>query len=58
MLEDLYKQITDLCEEFTVEHEAHLAGNKAAGRRARKAIGEVKKLITDYKKASVAKDKG
>lgn len=58
MLEDLYKQITDLYEEFTVEHEAHLAGNKAAGRRARKAIGEVKKLITDYKKASVAKDKG
>ena len=33
------------------------AGNKAAGRRARKAIGEVKKLITEYKRASVAHDK-
>ena len=29
-------------------------GNKAAGSRARKAIGEVKKLVTDYRKASVA----
>ena len=27
---------------------------KAAGSRARKAIGEVKKLVTDYRKASVA----
>lgn len=56
-MEDTYKQITELFEEFTVEHEAHVAGNKAAGRRARKAIGEVKKLVTEYKKASVAKDK-
>ena len=56
-MEDTYKQITELFEEFTVEHEAHVAGNKAAGRRARKAIGEIKKLVTEYKKASVAKDK-
>ena len=28
-------------------------GNKAAGTRARKAIGEVKKLVTEYRKASV-----
>jgi hypothetical protein len=29
-------------------------GNKAAGGRARKAVGEIKKLVTDYRKASVA----
>lgn len=57
-MEDLYKQISELVVEFEVEHEAHVAGNKAAGRRARKAIGEVKKLITEYKRASVAHDKG
>ena len=30
------------------------SGNKAAGSRARKALGEIKKLVTDYRKASVA----
>ena len=32
-------------------------GNKAAGGRARKAIGEIKKLVTDYRKASVSESK-
>ena len=32
-------------------------GNKAAGGRARKAVGEVKKLVTDYRKASVTESK-
>ena len=36
------------------EHAKNMGGNKAAGSRARKAIGEVKKLVTDYRKASVA----
>ncbi len=31
--------------------------NKAAGTRARKAAGEVKKIVTDYRKASVAESK-
>ena len=31
--------------------------NKAAGTRARKAIGEVKKLVTEYRKASVEENK-
>ena len=31
-----------------------MGGNKAAGSRARKAIGEVKKLVTEYRKSSVA----
>ncbi len=32
-------------------------GNKAAGTRARKAAGEFKKLVTDYRKASVSESK-
>ena len=28
-------------------------GNKAAAQRARKSLGEIKKLVTDYRKASV-----
>ena len=31
--------------------------NKAAGSRARKAAGEFKKIVTDYRKASVAESK-
>jgi len=33
-------------------------GNKAAGGRARKHIGEIKKLVTDYRKASISESKG
>ena len=32
-------------------------GNKAAGTRARKAAGEFKKIVTDYRKASVSESK-
>ena len=45
-------------EELDSNHEAHSEkGNKAAGGRARKAIGEVKKLVTEYRKASVSESK-
>ena len=37
-----------------LKHEKNVGGNKAAGGRARKAIGELKKLVTEYRKASVA----
>ena len=57
MLEDQYREIADLFAEFTNEHLEHATGNKSAGRRARKAIGEIKKLITPYKKESVKGDK-
>ena len=40
----------------TFENE-HNGTTKASQRRARAAIGEVKKLVTDYRKASVASDK-
>jgi hypothetical protein len=57
LLQELYEKLIELHLEFCTEHEAHVAGNKSAGRRARKAVGEIKKLITPYKKESVATDK-
>lgn len=52
-----YEQIVEQYQAFVENHERHVAGNKAAGTRARKAIGEVKKLATQYRKESVATDK-
>ena len=43
---ELYNQLNDLWESFQENHRAHSEkGNKAAGGRARKAIGEIKKLF-------------
>ena len=50
----LAEQIKGHFAEFEDNHEKNMNGNKAAGSRARKAIGEIKKLVTDYRKASVA----
>ena len=50
----LYDQIQSLYSTFEEEHAKNAGGNKAAGSRARKAIGEIKKLVTAYRKASVA----
>ncbi len=41
-------------EHFTAFAENHDSTTKAGATRARKHIGEVKKLVTDYRKASVA----
>ena len=55
---ELYEQIEELFEDFQANHKTFAEkGNKAAGTRARKAIGEVKKLVTDYRKASVDESK-
>jgi len=54
----LYNDIKRLFGEFEHNHAIFTEkGNKAAGGRARKAIGEVKKLVTDYRKASVSESK-
>ena len=45
----LFDQIQSLYATFEEEH-----AKNAAGSRARKALGEIKKLVTDYRKASVA----
>ena len=54
----LYETMNNLWEEFQTNHRTFTEkGNKAAGSRARKAVGEVKKLVTDYRKASVTESK-
>ena len=50
----LAEQIKGHFAEFEDNHDKNMNGNKAAGSRARKAVGEIKKLVTDYRKASVA----
>ena len=52
-----YDLIIEQVDTFVVNHAKHIGGNGAAGTRARKAIGEVKKLATQYRKESVASDK-
>jgi hypothetical protein len=52
--QELFEQMKDLFVQF---EENHNGSTKAAKARARKAIGEIKKLVTDYKKASVEENK-
>jgi len=55
---ELYSQIKEHFEVFEENHAVYSEkSNKAAGGRARKAIGEIKKLVTEYRKASVAESK-
>ena len=56
--ENLYNQLNDLWESFQENHRSFSSkGNKAAGGRARKSLGEIKKLVTDYRKISVSESK-
>jgi hypothetical protein len=52
----LYSDIKDLWDQFESEHEKS-SSNKAAARRARSALNDIKKLVTPYKKASVEESK-
>tara|TARA_B100000900_G_scaffold300704_1_gene259240 strand:- start:156 stop:326 length:171 start_codon:yes stop_codon:yes gene_type:complete len=52
--QDIFEQINELYTQFEAEHNGT---TKAAKSRARKAIGEIKKLVTDYRKASVEENK-
>jgi hypothetical protein len=51
---ELFEQMRELWEQFEAEHNG---ASKAAKSRARKAIGELKKLVTDYRKVSVEENK-
>lgn len=51
---EIFEKIDALYETFKAEHNG---SSKAAHGRARKALGEIKKLVTEYRKASVAEDK-
>ena len=54
----LYSEIKELFEQFEENHNVFSEkGNKSAGGRARKAIGEIKKLVTGYRQASVSESK-
>ena len=54
----LYNEIRELFNEFEENHSTFTEKvNKAAGGRARKAIGEIKKLVTGYRQASVSESK-
>ena len=56
--ENLYTELNDLWENFQENHRDFSSkGNKAAGGRARKSIGEIKKLVTSYRQASVSESK-
>jgi len=52
--EELFVQIEDLFENFKEGHEGK---TKKSKKEARKALGEIKKLVTDYRKASVEENK-
>jgi hypothetical protein len=52
--QEIFENITELYTQFEAEHNG---ASKAAKSRARKAIGEIKKLVTDYRKASVEENK-
>ena len=52
--QELFDKIDALYEVFKAEHAGK---SKAAHGRARKALGELKKLVTEYRKASTAEDK-
>ena len=55
---ELYESIEAAFEDFQANHKVFSEkGNKAAGGRARKAIGEIKKVVTAYRQASVSESK-
>jgi hypothetical protein len=54
--EDIYMDLESRWQEFATNHDKSFS-NKAAARRARKALGDLKKLVTSYRKASVEEDK-
>ena len=57
-LDELYSTIGEHWNDFTTNHEQHSRkGNKAAGTRARKAVGEIKKIVTEYRKEADQSDK-
>tara|TARA_A100001011_G_C13951729_1_gene691527 strand:- start:263 stop:442 length:180 start_codon:yes stop_codon:yes gene_type:complete len=52
---ELFESIQEHYDEFESNHNVWAdKGTKAAAGRARKAIGEIKKLVTEYRKESVS----
>ena len=53
-LQEIFERIQGLYQTFETEHNG---SSKASKSRARKAIGEIKKLVTEYRKLSVDENK-
>lgn len=56
-MEELLTKISALCETFADEAEKNVAGNKAAGARARKASLALEAALKEFRKASVEASK-
>ena len=53
-VDEVYDEITELYAEFMFNHDRYRDKNvKAAALRARKNSGDIKKLVTEYRQASV-----
>lgn len=52
--QELFEKINGLYEEFVLQHNGSTKKSQA---NARKAIGEIKNLVTEYRKVSVAEEK-
>ena len=52
--QELFETMLDLWNEFEAQHNGT---TKKSQQQARKSVGELKKLVTDYRKASVADGK-
>ncbi len=56
-MKELVAKINELCAAFAAEADKNVAGNKAAGARARKASLELEKVLKEFRKISVAEGK-
>lgn len=55
---EIFEQMKDQWSEFEMNHDKFQnQGVKSSAARARKAIGEIKKLVTEYRKQSVSETK-
>ena len=53
-VDEVYEEIAVFYEEFVFNHDKYRNKNvKVAALRARKNLGDIKKLVTEYRKASV-----
>lgn len=52
--QEIYEQLKKLWEDFESNHNET---TKVSGTRARKSLGEIKKLVTPYRQASVEETK-
>ena len=53
-LTDVFDNISEQWDIFMENHQELTKGNKQSAKRARAALGEIKKLITPYRKESTA----